>query len=114
MKPTDISFRLWNGSGGLRAFFDLTLDEVLVVKSCKVLEGKNGLFFAFPSVQDKKDPKKYNNELYVVGNQNEGTPGRAFRDKLTAWILKKYEEECDKATPTFENQAPKGLEDPPF
>ncbi len=115
MKPTEISFRLWNGNGGMRAFFDITFDEVLVVKNCVVLEGKNGLFFKFPSIQDKKDPKKWNNELYIVGNQNDGTPGRAFSDKLTAWILKKYEEESDKTIPTFENQASMhGIEDPPF
>jgi stage V sporulation protein G len=45
-------FRFEN-SGALKAFADITINDVLVVKGLRVVEGKNGLFVSMPQTQGK-------------------------------------------------------------
>ena len=44
--------------GKLRAFADVNVNGVLIIRGCRVLDGKNGLFFSLPQEQGK-DNKWY-------------------------------------------------------
>ena len=50
-------------SGKLKGYLTLCLQTSvggwINIKSCKLFDGANGFFLAFPSTQDKNDPGKY-------------------------------------------------------
>lgn len=48
----------FDGEGSLKAFCDLAIGEMLLVKGLRVVEGKNGLFVSMPR-QQGKDGKWY-------------------------------------------------------
>lgn len=54
-----VNMKLSNGTGGLKAFFDLETSEGITIKGFKVADGKKGLFVGVPSEQDKNDKTKY-------------------------------------------------------
>lgn len=45
--------------GTLKAFADVVLDGVILIKGLRVVEGKQGLFVSMPQQQNKKDQKWY-------------------------------------------------------
>ena len=48
----------FRGEGTLKAFCDLAIDELFLVKGLRVIEGKRGLFVSMPR-QQGKDTKWY-------------------------------------------------------
>lgn len=42
-----------NGDGSVKAFCDVAIAEAYLIKSVKVVEGKNGLFVSMPREQSK-------------------------------------------------------------
>ena len=42
-----------NGEGKLRAFADVAISELLLIRGLRVVEGKNGLFVGMPRQQGK-------------------------------------------------------------
>lgn len=48
----------FDSSGKLKAFVDIAINDALLIKGLKVLEGKNGLFVAMPQ-EKAKDNKWY-------------------------------------------------------
>lgn len=54
-----VNMKLSNGTGGLKAFFDLETTEGITIKGFKVADGKKGLFVGVPSEQDRNDKTKY-------------------------------------------------------
>ena len=48
--------------GKVRAFFDITTEDGLIVKGFKLIEGINGIFMAVPS--EKKEDGEYENHCY--------------------------------------------------
>ena len=55
----------FDGEGTLRAFCDLAIDELFLVKGLKVVEGKRGLFVSMPR-QQGKDTKWYDSVLALT------------------------------------------------
>ena len=49
----------------LKAFVTITFDDMFVVRDLKVIEGKNGLFVAMPSVKMKEPCAKCNKKIPV-------------------------------------------------
>lgn len=51
MKITDLRIKRFNGAkdSKLKAYFDISFDEELVIHGVKLIEGDSGLFVAMPS-----------------------------------------------------------------
>lgn len=63
MKTVDIEMSIqrlvrFDGDGSLKAFCDLVVGELFVIKGLRVVKGKNGLFVSMPR-QQGKDTKWY-------------------------------------------------------
>lgn len=59
--------RPYSGTSKTKAFIDLELDGTLVIKGLTLVEGKKGLFLAFPSTKGKKE--KYYNSVYSIDKE---------------------------------------------
>ena len=53
-----------SANSNTKAFIELKLDEVLIVKGLTLIKGKNGLFLSFPSSKGKDN--KYYNSVYSL------------------------------------------------
>ena len=70
--------------GNLKAYVDISIDDAIIIKGFKVMDGKNGLFVAMPSVQNKRDEKYYET---VSCNNTE------VKDDLSNTVLVAYKNE---------------------
>ena len=75
-----------------KAFVELKLDEVLIVKGLSLVEGKNGLFLSFPSSKGKDN--KYYNSVYSLNKD--------WRSDLEKACIKKYNEQGSNSNNTSE------------
>ena len=66
----------------LKAFADIIINEALLVKGIKVLEGKNGLFVSMPQEQ-AKDKKWYDSVRCLT---------QEVREQITEAVLEVYKE----------------------
>lgn len=84
MKITDVRVKKIVGeeAGRLKAYVDLTFDEVLVIHGLKLIEGENGKFIAMPS---RKMPDGEFKDIVHPINP-------ALRNEITDIVIKKYEE----------------------
>ena len=69
-----------SANSNTKAFIELKLDEVLIVKGLSLVEGKNGLFLSFPSTKGKNN--KYYNSVYSLDKD--------WRTQLEKACIKKY------------------------
>lgn len=67
----------------LKAFVDIIINGVLLVKGIKVLEGKSGLFVSMPQEQAKD--KKWYDSVRCLSQE--------FREHITEVVLAAYREE---------------------
>jgi len=57
-KLTNIKVKLYNNdTSKVKAFVDITLNNALVIRGLRIVDGKNGRFLAYPTVR-KQDIKK--------------------------------------------------------
>lgn len=75
-----------------KAFVELKLDEVLIVKGLSLVEGKNGLFLSFPSSKGKDN--KYYNSVYSLNKD--------WRSHLEKACIKKYNEQSSNTSGEFQ------------
>lgn len=59
--------RPYKGNSKTKAFIDLNLDDILVIKGLTLVEGKKGLFLSFPSTKGKDG--KYYNSVYSLDKE---------------------------------------------
>lgn len=64
----------------LKAFVDVTIDDVLLIKGIRVMDGKKGLFVSMPREQSK-DQKWYDTIRCLT---------IAIRDQITEVVLEAY------------------------
>lgn len=64
----------------LKAFADIIVNDVLLIKGIKVLEGKNGLFVSMPQEQAKD--KKWYDSVRCLSQE--------IREKITQAVLTAY------------------------
>ncbi|MBP9211555.1 MAG: septation protein SpoVG family protein [Bacteroidetes bacterium] len=76
-----VNMKQFNGSNNLKAFFDVETSEGITIKGFKIADGKNGLFVAAPSDQDKNDKKKYWDKVKMP---------KELKDNLTKMALDKF------------------------
>ncbi|HLP30103.1 MAG TPA: SpoVG family protein [Fibrobacteria bacterium] len=61
LEITEITFRQVDGPyGPLRAYVRVVLNDALAITGIRIVEGKAGLFVAFPRVLSKKDGRGHN------------------------------------------------------
>ena len=72
-----------NGDGSLKAFCDVAINGSFIIKSLKVVDGKNGLFVSMPREQGK------NGQWY----DTVAPLTKEAKARLTQTVLKAYETE---------------------
>ena len=82
-----------SANSNTKAFIELKLDEVLIVKGLSLVEGKNGLFLAFPSSKGKDN--KYYNSVYSLDKD--------WKKQLEEACIKKYNEAASTSNNTSGN-----------
>ena len=73
-------------NSNLRAFASINIDDELVIKNVKVVEGKKGLFVSYPS--EKGSDGEYYDQVYPLNKDT--------RDYIEETILEAYEKEAAK------------------
>jgi len=71
----------------MKAFADITLDNILTLRGWKVINGSRELFVAPPS--QKAGDQYYDNILFIDGNKK-GSDGDRLRQFIQSEVLKKY------------------------
>ena len=85
MKITDIKIRIAKEDTKLKAFIDVTLDNLLIIHGIKLVKSDKGFIVCMPSI---KKEEKY---LDIVHPANTD-----FRKYLTDEIVTKYQELVNK------------------
>ena len=73
----------FDGEGSLRAYCDLAVGNVFLIKGLRVVAGKNGLFVSMPR-QQGKDAKWYDNV---------STMSKEVREEVNRVVLGAYQQE---------------------
>lgn len=76
-----------NSQSSLRAFADVEIDGVLVVKGCGIFEGRDGLFASFPSEKGKDG--KYYPKVFIKKDAAD------LRQAFNAAVIQAYNEGVD-------------------
>ena len=80
---TNVTLRLFvSKKSSTKAFIELKVDNILIVKGLTLVEGKKGLFLSYPTEKGKDG--KYYNTVYSLDKD--------WRKKLEDTCIKKYEE----------------------
>ena len=86
MEITKVEIRPMRNEGNLKAFCSVIFDDVFIVHSVKVIQGKSGLFVAMPSRE--VGDGEYRDIAHPISNE--------FRLKMEKAVLEKYHEEIGK------------------
>ncbi len=86
MEITKVEIRPMRNEGNLKAFCSVIFDDVFIVHSVKVIQGKEGLFVAMPSREVGKG--EFRDIAHPIDND--------FRLKLEKSVLERYHEELGK------------------
>lgn len=89
MNITEVRIHLRN-EDKLKAFANITFDNVFVVRGLKVIDGENGYFVSMPS--RKRSDGTHQDIAHPVCNE--------MRRKIEAQVLKAYEEELKNKSST--------------
>lgn len=69
-------------SGPMKAFVDLSINDVLVIKGLRVIQGQKGLFVSMPQEQGKD--KRWYDTIRCISPE--------IRDQINEKVLKAYRE----------------------
>lgn len=83
MEITDVRVYLSSRKGPTKAYANLTFDEVFVIRSIKVVEGKNGIFVSMPS--RKLRDGDFQDICFPITAE--------FREEIQAEVIDCYEKE---------------------
>ena len=82
MEITKVEIRLMRNEGNLKAFCSIVFDDVFIVHSVKVIQGKENLFVAMPSREIKNG--EFRDTAHPIDN--------SFRLRMEEVVLSKYQE----------------------
>jgi len=80
LKITKIEIRPMRDEGNLKAFCSVVFDDVFIVHSVKIIQGKDSLFVAMPSREVKSG--QFRDTAHPIDNE--------FRVSMESLILDKY------------------------
>ncbi len=86
MEITKVEIRPMKSEGNLKAFCSVVFDDVFVVHSVKVIQGKGRLFVAMPSRE--VGDGEFRDIAHPINNE--------FRMKLEKVVLDRYHEEIEQ------------------
>jgi len=92
MKITEININVRN-EDKLKAFVNITFDDVFVIRGLKVIQGKSGLFVCMPS--RKMVDGTYKDIAHPINND--------FRQVMENMILSEYDRLKDSGISTMED-----------
>jgi stage V sporulation protein G len=93
---TKVEIRPMRNEGNLKAFCSVIFDDVFIIHSVKVIQGKEHLFVAMPSREVKNG--EFRDTAHPIDNE--------FRLKLEQAILEKYREVVDEKQAIFSREIP--------
>ncbi len=96
MEITKVEIRPMRNEGNLKAFCSVIFDDVFIIHSVKVIQGKEHLFVAMPSREVKNG--EFRDTAHPIDNE--------FRLKLEQAILEKYREVVDEKQAIFSREIP--------
>lgn len=64
LKVTGVKWKEFTGQSKLKGFADVTFNNAITVKGCKLIDGKDGLWMSWPSV--KKGQDKYEDLIFAI------------------------------------------------
>jgi stage V sporulation protein G len=72
MSKENLNFKVerlyrFDGDGPMKAFADIVINEALLIKGIRVIEGKKGLFVSMPKMQGKD--KKWYDTIRPLNNE---------------------------------------------
>lgn len=83
MDITDVKFFPYNKGGNFKGYATVELEESLVIRSIRLMDGEKGFFIGFPSQQDKDG--EYHDVVFPITKE--------LREKITAEVIEAYEAE---------------------
>ena len=87
MKITECQInKVKNSKGSLVAFANITIDDELVIKGIKIVDGKKGLFVAMPCTQGEDG--KYYDDVFPITKE--------CREYLSEFVLNSYDDSNSK------------------
>jgi stage V sporulation protein G len=86
MEITKVEIRPMRNEGNLKAFCSVVFDDVFIVHSVKVIQGKERLFVAMPSREVREG--EFRDIAHPINNE--------FRMKLEKAVLDRYYEEIER------------------
>jgi len=75
----------FDGEGTLKAYCDLAIDESLLIKGVRVVEGRNGLFVSMPRQQGKN--QKWYDSVVALNKE--------IKSELSRIVLDAYEQSSE-------------------
>lgn len=96
MEITKVEIRPMRDDGNLKAFCSVIFDEVFIVHSVKVIQGKDHLFVAMPSREVKNG--EFRDTAHPIDND--------FRLKLERAVLARYHEVVGHEEGGFDSEIP--------
>ncbi|MDD3906230.1 MAG: SpoVG family protein [Candidatus Omnitrophica bacterium] len=80
MKIEVVRIHKLDGTGPTKAFADIALDESIIIKGVRIIEGKDGLFVSLPR-EEGRDGKWYNTVVPL---------SREIKEMLDTTVLEAY------------------------
>ncbi len=96
MEITKVEIRPMRNEGNLKAFCSVIFDDVFIIHSVKVIQGKEDLFVAMPSREVKNG--EFRDTAHPIDNE--------FRLRLEQVVLAKYREAVDEEQTIFAQEIP--------
>ena len=72
--------KLEEGASNVKAFVDIAVNELLILKGLRIVKGKNGLFISMP--REKGKDSKWYEMIHVMSKD--------LRERISAQVLSAY------------------------
>ena len=96
MKITKVEIRPMRNEGNLKAFCSVVFDDVFIVHSVKIIQGKGNLFVAMPSREGKNG--EFRDTAHPIDN--------VFRLELEETVLERYREVVEETSQVLAGDIP--------
>jgi stage V sporulation protein G len=96
MEITKVEVRPMRNEGNLKAFCSVVFDDVFIVHSVKIIQGKESLFVAMPSQEVKNG--EFRDTAHPIDND--------FRLKIEEVVLSKYREVVGEKEAVLSSELP--------
>ena len=101
-----LNFKTYD-KGSMRGFFDLRYHG-LTIKSCKLMNGSNGLWFSFPQIKGEQDGEaKWFDQMFLTPQERDHVTGLVVLDLQQQGHIEKPKQE-KQSRPKQTHRTPEG------